>query len=223
MEFQEFPKIPRLNREITVTEKIDGTNAQILIHTFESYRNHFLATSPFPPSMASSINAWMEEREKNGAIPLRVEDGTEYIIRAGSRNRWLTEDQDNFGFWKWVREHAEELVKLGEGRHYGEWWGNGIQRGYDLPEKRFSLFNTARWNPDNPNRPTCCSVVPLLSGACTWTALPGIIEHLRHTGSVAAPGYMKPEGVVVFHKASHTLFKVLLENDETPKTQQRGN
>ena len=30
-EFQPFPKIPRLSREIVITEKIDGTNAQILI------------------------------------------------------------------------------------------------------------------------------------------------------------------------------------------------
>jgi len=29
--FQEFPKIPRLNREMIVTEKIDGTNGQIII------------------------------------------------------------------------------------------------------------------------------------------------------------------------------------------------
>lgn len=219
MEFQEFPKIPRFNREIVITEKIDGTNAQILIHTFESYRNHFLVTSPIPPSMASSINAWVEEREKNEAISLRKEDGTDYILRAGSRNRWLTEEQDNFGFWKWVREHAEELVKLGPGRHYGEWWGHGIQRGYDLSEKRFSLFDTARWGPDNPNRPACCSVVPILSGPSPWSEVQGVLDRLRNEGSVAAPGFMKPEGIVIYHKASRNMFKVLLEHDEIPKTQ----
>ena len=31
MEFQDFPKMARLSREIIVTEKIDGTNAQICI------------------------------------------------------------------------------------------------------------------------------------------------------------------------------------------------
>ncbi len=30
-EFTAFPKIPRLNREIIVTEKIDGTNAQVVV------------------------------------------------------------------------------------------------------------------------------------------------------------------------------------------------
>lgn len=31
MEFQEFPKMARLSREMIVTEKIDGTNAQVYI------------------------------------------------------------------------------------------------------------------------------------------------------------------------------------------------
>ena len=40
---------------------------------------------------------------------------------------------------------------------------------------------------------------------------------LRENGSVAAPGFMKPEGVVVFHVHANTLFKVTLEKDELPK------
>lgn len=31
LEFQEFPKMARLSRDIIITEKIDGTNAQLLI------------------------------------------------------------------------------------------------------------------------------------------------------------------------------------------------
>ena len=31
MEFEGFPKIARLSREIVVTEKIDGTNARVCI------------------------------------------------------------------------------------------------------------------------------------------------------------------------------------------------
>ena len=31
LEFREFPKIARLSREVIISEKIDGTNAQILI------------------------------------------------------------------------------------------------------------------------------------------------------------------------------------------------
>ena len=45
----------------------------------------------------------------------------------------------------------------------------------------------------------------------------GVIERLRHEGSLAAPGYMNAEGVVVYHKACGTLFKKTLEKDEAPK------
>ena len=31
IEFKEFPKIARLNREVIVTEKIDGTNAAVIV------------------------------------------------------------------------------------------------------------------------------------------------------------------------------------------------
>ena len=70
------------------------------------------------------------------------DDGT---VRAGSRSRWITPEADNFGFARWVAEHAEELRALGIGYHYGEWWGAGIQRRYGLDHKRFSLFNVSLW------------------------------------------------------------------------------
>ena len=67
-------------------------------------------------------------------------------IFAGSRNRWLWNSIEpekminNHGFGLWVKDNQEELKKLGKGYHYGEFWGKGIQRGYGLEEKRFSLF-----------------------------------------------------------------------------------
>ena len=53
-------------------------------------------------------------------------------------------------------------MELGVGQHFGEWWGFGIQRGYGLHERRFSLFNTGRWS-DPAVRPACCGVVPVLA------------------------------------------------------------
>src|SRR5690349_11912868 len=67
------------------------------------------------------------------------DDGKDFFI--GSRSRWITPEDDNFGFARWATEHREELLLLGPGRHWGEWWGAGIQRRYGVPEKRFSLFN----------------------------------------------------------------------------------
>lgn len=83
-----------------------------------------------------------------------------------------------------------ELRKLGEGRHFGEWWGKGIQRGYGLEERRFSLFNTARWHGGNPNLPDCCHVVPMLyMGPFAEDMIGDQMATLRVQGSMAAPGF----------------------------------
>lgn len=171
--FEPFPKIPRLKRDVVVTEKIDGTNALVFV----------------------------------------ADDGE--TIRFGSRTRWITPEDDNAGFARWGEEHREELLKLGPGWHYGEWWGSGIQRRYGLTEKRFSLFNTGRWSGDA--RPACCHVVPILGIGPMNETVDAALAKLRAEGSVAAPGFDRPEGVVVYHMASHMLFKVLLENDAAPK------
>lgn len=174
--FVGFPKMSRWSRDIIVTEKIDGTNAQIYIS---------------------------EDLEE---------------VRAGSRTRWLTLDFDNFGFASWVEENKEELRKLGPGHHFGEWWGRGIQRGYGLTERRFSLFNTTRWL-ENPDKPVVCHVVPVLyEGPMDEVHIYAALGGLRGGGSRAALGFMRPEGVVIYHKAANTLFKKLLENDDVPKT-----
>ena len=192
MDFQDFPKLARLARQVIVTEKIDGTNAQVCI----------------------------------------AEDGT---LLAGSRTRWITPADDNFGFAAWVEAHRDELLTLGPGRHFGEWWGAGIQRRYGLTEKRFSLFNVQRWalhgaeprtytNADprltrkQDVLPACCGLVPVLyQGPFDSLAIAQCLERLLLGGSVAAPGFARPEGIVVFHTAGNVGFKQTLEKDEVPK------
>lgn len=198
-EFQEFPKMARLSRECVITEKIDGTNAQVYVVDIGGARGDGEIA-----------------RASEGSVAV-VGD---YAIYAGSRNRWITPQADNFGFAAWVKAHAEELVKLGEGRHFGEWWGAGIQRGYGLQkgEKRFSLFNTHRWS-DPATRPVCVGVVPVLyAGLFSTDAVEECISSLRAQGSFAAPGFMNPEGIVVFHIAAGVGFKKTLDKDEQPKS-----
>lgn len=48
-----------------------------------------------------------------------------------------------------------------------------------------------------------------------------LVARLRDEGSVAAPGFMKPEGIVVFHVAAGVSFKKTLEKDDQPKGRQR--
>jgi hypothetical protein len=152
--------------------------------------------------------------------------GCEAEFLVGSRSRWITPDNDNYGFAKWAYAHKAELQLLGPGYHYGEWWGNGIQRGYGLPngEKRFSLFNVSRWGGSavlHPERPACCGVVPVLAIAEDGNVLSEVVKHclqdLREHGSFAVP-FMNPEGIVIWHTAMNKGFKVTLENDEKGKT-----
>jgi hypothetical protein len=187
-----FPKLARFSREIVITEKIDGTNAQIYIEGDNVY--------------------------------------------AGSRTRWIEPGDDNFGFAAWVEQNKTELLQLGPGSHFGEWWGTGIQRKYDQKEKHFSLFNTTRWCrhdvvplvfPTNDPRvgktqefaPKCCDVVPeLYRGPFLPHIIEPAVQALVVSGSVAAPGFMDPEGIVIYHTAAGTLFKKTCVDDHKPKS-----
>ncbi len=99
------------------------------------------------------------------------------------------------------------LLSLGEGYHYGEWWGRGIQRGYGLEEKRFSLFNSRRWGAHNPNTPACCHVVPVLPASSVGE----VVQFLQQNGSVAAPGWTRPEGAIMYEPDTDTMFKIIID------------
>ncbi len=146
------------------------------------------------------------------------EDG-EFL--AGSRNRWITPEDDNFGFAKWAYENKESLLRLGYGQHFGEWWGSGIQRAYGLKdgEKRFSLFNVGRWKDGLPEGlPSNLGLVPVLyQGAFSSNVVDAALLQLKLKGSQAVSGFMRPEGVIVYHAASGMLFKKTIEKDEEPK------
>jgi RNA ligase-like protein len=147
----------------------------------------------------------------NGQI-YNTEDGRFFV---GSRNRWITPEADNFGFARWAYENRAELEKLGPGRHFGEWWGAGIQRRYGLQEKRFSLFNVGRWSGEDRDKlPACVSLVPLLYvGIFSDEAVNATIDDLRTNGSRAVPGFMNPEGIVVYMSASRSMHKFTLDGD----------
>jgi len=157
-EFEKWPKTKRLGSDllVVVTEKIDGTNAQVHIS----------------------------------------DDGTE--LKAGSRTRYITPEDDNAGFATWCEENKEELLKLGPGRHYGEWYGEKIQRTYGLDHKRFALFNTQRWLFD---RPSCCDCVPVLYNGPYFShqhLLDIFYEMKEEVGSYAVPGWDRPEGLWIY-------------------------
>ena len=201
MEFQAWPKIPRLNRQMVVTEKLDGTNAAVVI-------TEAISETPY------------DFRSDQNVIDIVPWGDTAWAVFAQSRKRFITPESDNFGFARWVSENADELVRaLGPGTHFGEWWGRGIQRGYGLKEKRFSLFNTNRWEYNDPRHvlvPGLGTVPVLFTGLFDSSIINDIVD-LELDESYAAPGFNNPEGVVVWHDAARQSFKVLKENDDIPK------
>lgn len=188
LEFKAWPKIPRdTDEEIVITEKIDGTNACVI-----------------------------------------VEDGV--VVGAQSRKRLITPEQDNMGFARWVEEHKDELASLGDGYHYGEWAGPGIQKNrHKLKQKEFFLFNTHKWD-DNPDKPKCCSIVPIQFQAklpCEETDIQTVEEAIKYVmylldlfGSQASYQCVngkldgengKPEGVVVYYRKTDRMVKHTFE------------
>lgn len=163
-----YPKTPRWNDSVVITEKIDGTNAGI-------YRSRL---------------------------------GT---LHCCSRNRWLTPEKDNYGFCRWVTANAEDLlVELPIGMHFGEWWGHGIQRHYDMKEKVFSLFNTDTILDQSDTQ--LVRKVPVIvrsNGELTVSeAITRAVGSIGLSGSCAANGFSRPEGLIVDHHGKR--FKIII-------------
>jgi hypothetical protein len=207
IEFTPFEKIPRYRSSLCITEKIDGVNAQVKIIdtrdlTLEQLTH--LGTSPY------CIDSWHEPND------------TILCMLAGSRKRWIAPEGsgklekgcDNYAFAQFVRDNCEDLRQLGPGAHYGEWWGGGIARKYGRAEKTFSLFNAVRWNPNNPNKPDCCSVVDIMDTENPAEAM----MMLKSQGSMiitdAGTRFHKPEGIIVYHSGSKSYFKQTFEFDK---------
>lgn len=72
-EFVPFPKCGRLFKPVVITEKIDGTNAQVFIREIAEV---FLT-------------------EDDPCLDIWWNDGKQFAMYAGSRTRWITPRQDH--------------------------------------------------------------------------------------------------------------------------------
>jgi hypothetical protein len=157
--------------------------------------------------------------EKIDGTNAAVYIGEDGEVAAQSRTRIITPGDDNFGFAYWVHTNGEELkALLGPGLHFGEWWGGKIQRGYGVEGRRFSLFNTHRHPLTVVVGGYSVGPVPVLyNGPFSEQAIRSCLEQLRDNGSVAAPGFMNPEGICVYHTASGIVQKVTLDKEDRGK------
>lgn len=186
MEFRSWGKTTRLDSEVVVTEKIDGTNAAVVI------------SSVFDPQDTSGT-----------LVDL---GGKSVLVGAQSRKKTITPDNDNAGFATWVWDNASVLAReLGPGYHYGEWWGHKIQREYGRQngERYFSLFDVYRYGTKDREL-AGLSVVPVIAQG-TFTA--GLIELAQDMiwkyGSLAVTDdFYQAEGIVVLFKNNKARFKV---------------
>ncbi len=210
IEFKQYGKTARLFRGVVITEKIDGTNSAVIID---------------PATKAEGLLARLRAKygKPNPFILATVTlDGQDYNVAAQSRNRLITPGKttDNYGFARWVQENAEMLVRhLGEGRHYGEWWGQGIARSYGLQHKAFSLFNTYKFKglAEVVGGNVITTVPVLHEGEFSEDMVMEQLRNLRDLGSEAAGGFRKPEGICIFHEQSKQVFKVTLDNQDKGK------
>lgn len=207
IEFTPWAKTSRFFRDIVVTEKIDGTNAAVGIQRV---------------SDGHGINAQyiLDDPAPNVIDYVFVGDGL-YAVYAQSRNKLITPGQDNYGFAGWVQSHAAELVTcLGEGLHFGEWWGSGIQRGYGKSkgEKHFSLFNTHRFGDIQSASDDLVRCVPVLyQGPMVEREITHALDLLNIRGSLAAKTFENPEGICIYHTSSGIVQKVTLDNNDAGK------
>ena len=174
--FEPWPKIPRVNKAMgcVITEKIDGTNAQVHLS-----------------------RAQEDDKDDPDVIAIQETTDIPLAMRIGSRSRWITPQSDNYHFARSVKEKVDTYFALGEGAHFGEWYGLGIQHGYGMKEKRLALFNNFRW--DNISRPEGIDVVPTLYRGDYYPELINdIATKLKNEGSVLVPGFMKPEGFIIY-------------------------
>lgn len=187
----EWPRPAEFHAPFLVSEKIDGTHAALDLTRID-------AATAVP----------------DGAITVTT-GGERWMLRAASRLRWLTAERDNFGFRAWACEHAAALTRLGPGLHRGEWYGQGIQRGYALTERRWALFDAERWSAPPPGVPEVVEVVPVLArvpGPRLTEAVETASRTLKGTGSLAVFG-QRAEGLVIASALAPAVrFTVLLDH-----------
>lgn len=141
-----------------------------------------------------------------------TESGRDLLV--GSRNRWITPEDDNFGFATFVYKNKLEFItKLGLGQHFGEWAGPSINSGEGLTEKTFVLFDEHKFPPERPLPPQTVVVPVLYKGKLDLDAVNSAMMDLKANGSKLVSGFTRPEGIVI--NFGGTRYKKVFDAEET--------
>lgn len=146
-------------------------------------------------------------------------DGT-FDVRAGSRTRWITPKDDNYGFAAYVETNKSDIIaKLGvngEATYFGEWAGPGINSGEGLTERKFILFDYWKFPPERELPLQMMPVPVLFNGKLELETIDNVMNDLKVNGSKLVPGFMRPEGVVI--QIMGIRYKRVFDREETKWT-----
>lgn len=152
-----------------------------------------------------AANMMISEKLDGTNASITIKDGE--IVCVASKNRPITpgKNSDNYGFAQWVLDNHDELLKLGEGYHPGEWCGPKIQDNpYNLEKRTWFIFNTFR---PADSLPSCVKQVPLLyKGPFDMQCIQDVMNDLYHNKSSVTEGAI-PEGVCIYHCGMRETFK----------------
>lgn len=187
-EFTAWPKTARLFRDITITEKLDGTNAGIHV------------------SDDGQVVAQSRKR-------LLTPEADNYGFA-----RWVADNADELAHILGPGLHFGEWWGHGIQRRYGlesqrfslfnvDRW---CQVGPDGESMRSRAEQSSLCDVVN-------EVPVLYRGPFREEMIVFAMAELRRAGSFAVPGFMDPEGICVYHSQSRTVYKVTLDNNDRGK------
>lgn len=174
------------------------------------------------PKIPSYKNLEMRVTQKmcgtNGQIYIFERLSDRFLdLKCGNRTRWITPENDNYGFAKFVYAHKDSFIELlGKGRHFGEWTGPKINSGEGLSQRMFLLFASYYQTLTLPPSTSC--VPELYRGEISLVTINKIMKNLKENGSYFVPNFMRPEGIVVelfFNERVFAKFKKVFFPEET--------
>lgn len=191
VEFRAFPKVPRLYRDCTVTEKIDGTNGCVVV-TDEGVYAQSRTRLITPQDDNFGFAAWVEWHKDELAATLGP--GHHFGEWFGSKI------QRGYGMTNGERKFA--LFNVGRFRAHND--------------PRGDTEKIVRLSADACDG-TLLTVPVIAIGPFNTSQIATVMEWIWMHGSRVGVGFCAPEGVMVYHEAAGSYFKATFENDEKGK------
>lgn len=139
-------------------------------------------------------------------------------VRFGSRNCYLNEHKDNYGFFNFFSQFENRIMESFSPEYdglvhiYGEWFGAGIQRTYGLKEKYFMPFSPYWANTlIEVGVPNIVPPYQFYAGKMDSVREEMAFQTLKEEGSQLVPGWKRPEGIIIHYLDNNLKIKRTLD------------